>query len=147
MGVPDPEPRVPLTTLLRETIGDQLEVTLSRDDASPAVWVTVKSGQEAPRRYRVTGAMKTFQIGERFLAAGVIDPPGSVRAVELQLLGSDRLEATVCPEGWLLVLPPSAGDHHQRVTVTYRTGETVESETLPPAAASIDSGGTSYASI
>lgn len=143
----DVEAQGPLSTLLRERIDEQSVVTLSVDATPSVVWVTAESGGDVPRRTCVSGAMKILQVGTRYVAAGVIDPPGSVRAVELQLDGSERLDAAVRAEGWLLVLPPGAGDQDQRATFTYQTGETVESETLPPAAASIDSGGTGYAPI
>jgi hypothetical protein len=85
--------------------------------------------------------------GEHFVAAGVIDPPGSIDGVELELLGDDRYEARVCAEGWLPILPPGTGGYRQRATFRYQSGKSVESAMLPPAGLSVDSGGTEFAPL
>ena len=86
-------------------------------------------------------------VGAHFVVAGVIDPPGSVRSVSVELLGGDTFNARVCAEGWLLVLPPGSGGYRQRVTFQYESGEQMESAVLPPASQSIDSGGTAFAPL
>jgi hypothetical protein len=135
-----PRPQGSLTTLVSELVGDTV-VALCRDRTPGVVWVRIAS-----RLHCVGGAMKTLPVGAQFAAAGVIDPPGSVRAVELELIGRDRYSARVYRDGWLLILPPGSGADKQRVTFHYETGESVESE-LPPAACLVDSGGTSYAPL
>jgi hypothetical protein len=137
----------PLTVLIGEAVGEHAQVDLCSDARRGVVWVRISSAGVEQQLYGISGGMKTLAAGAHFVAAGVIDPPGSIQGVELELLGHERYRARVCPNGWLLVLGPEAGGYEQRVTFTDRTGHRLESATLPPAAQSLDSGGTSYGPV
>ena len=140
-------PRGSLITLMSELADERTTVALCRDRTPSVVWINITSVGDEPRHYCVSGGMKMLPAGEHFVAAGVIDPPGSIGGVELQLLGGGRYAARICPEGWLLILPPGTGGYRQRATFRYRSGKSVESAILPPAGMSLDSGGTRYAPL
>lgn len=135
-----------LVPLLAEQVDDDLSVALCRDLTPCIVWVSITSAGRS-RVHAVSGEMKTLQAAERFVVAGVNDPARPVRAVVVELLGGGRFEAKVSAEGWLLILPPGSGEYRQRVTFEYESGEPVESDVLPPASQSIDSGGTAFAPL